>query len=73
MRRPRLALELFLLIVGLLPFGALSAFFWFTTGKVPRVLAYGILAIFTACIIAGIEERFESRRDNAEETKKHKG
>ncbi|MGA3371021.1 MAG: hypothetical protein ABSC48_04590 [Terracidiphilus sp.] len=57
MRKTNLALELFLLAFGLLPFSVLSAFFWFTTGKVPHVLVYGMLAVFVACIIAGIEER----------------
>lgn len=72
MRKTRLALELFLLVFGMLPFGALSAFYWFTTGKVPHVLIYGILAVFTACVIAGIEERVESNRRNAEELRKQK-
>ena len=73
MKKSNLALELFLLVFGILPFGVLSAFYWFTTGKVPHVLIYALVAVFTGCVIAGIEERFESSRDNAEELKRRKG
>ena len=63
MRKTNLASELFLLACGMLPFGILSAFFWVTTGKVPHMLLYALLAIIVGCVIAGIEERFESSRD----------
>jgi fatty acid desaturase len=70
MRKTNLALELFLLVFGVLPFGIASAFYWFMSGKVPHVLIYGLVAVLTGCVIAGIEERFESGRDNAKELKK---
>ena len=73
MRKPHLALELFLMVCGMLPLSVVGAFYWFTSGKVPHVLVYGILAVFVGCVIAGIEERFENSRDKAEELKKHKG
>jgi len=57
----------------MLPLCVLSAFYWFTTSKVPHVLVYGMLAVFVGCVIAGIEERFENSRHNAEEVKKQKG
>lgn len=72
MKKTNLASELFLLAFGLLPLGIVGAFEWFTKGKVPHVLGYGILAIFVAFVIAGIEERFENSREKAEELKKHK-
>jgi hypothetical protein len=62
MRRPRFALELFILAFGLLPFGVASAVYWLTTGKVPHWLVYALIAIITGCVIAGIEKRIESRR-----------
>lgn len=73
MRKTNLALELFLLVGGALPFGVVSAVYWLTTGKVPHWLIYALIAVITGCVIAGIEERFESTHDNAEEPKKHKG
>jgi hypothetical protein len=73
MRKTNLALELFLLVCGMLPLGVVSAFYWFITGKVPHALLYGLLFVFTGCVIAGIEERFKDGRDNAEELKKRKG
>jgi hypothetical protein len=73
MKKTNLAVELILLVFGLLPLGIVGAFDWLTKGKVPSVLWYGILAIFTAFFIAGIEERFENGRKNAEELKRHKG
>jgi hypothetical protein len=73
MKKTNLALELILFVFGLLPLGIVGAFDWITKGKVPSVLWYGILALFIAFIIAGIEERLENSRNNAEELKKHKG
>jgi hypothetical protein len=73
MKKPNLASELFLFTFGLLPLGTVGAFDWITKGKVPNVLWYGILAVFVAFVIAGIEERIENSRHNADELKKHKG
>ena len=72
MKKTNLAVELVLLVFGLLPLGIVGAFDWITKGNVPNVLGYGILAVFAAFVIAGIEERIENSRHNAEESKKHK-
>ena len=71
MRKTNLAMEIVLLAFGILPLGLISAIYWLITGKVPNALLYGMVIVFTACVIAGIEERIEKRRDNAEELKKH--
>lgn len=73
MKKTNLALELVLLVFGLLPLCVVGTFDWLTKGKVPHVLGYGILAVFVAFVIAGIEERIENSRNNAEELKKYKG
>jgi len=62
MRKINFALELFLLVCGILPLGVLSAYYLFTTGKVPSALIFGLLAVLAGCVIAGIQERFESDR-----------
>jgi hypothetical protein len=67
MKKTNLAVELFLLACGLLPLGIVGAFDWLTKGKVPNVLGYGILAIFAAFVIAGIEERVENSRQRIQE------
>jgi len=68
MRKPHLASELFLLVFGLLPFGIASAVYWLTTGKIPHWLIYALIAVLTGCVVAGIEERIESRRDKDPKT-----
>jgi predicted membrane chloride channel (bestrophin family) len=73
MKTNNLALELVLLVCGVLPLGIASTVYWFTTGKVPHWLIYALIAVITGCVIAGIEELFESRHGNDEELKKHKG
>lgn len=71
MKKPNLASEVFLFACGLLPLGAIAAFEWITKGKVSRVFGYGVLALFVAFFIAGIEERIEARRECAKELKEH--
>jgi len=63
MSRPKMAVELVLLFFGLLPLGVASTVFWFTTSKVPHWLIYALIAVFTGCVIAGIEERFEKSKE----------
>jgi hypothetical protein len=64
MRKANLASELFLMACGMLPLCIVGAYDWLIKGKVPHVLGYGILVVFAAFVIAGIEERFENSRNN---------
>lgn len=66
MRKPNLALELFLLIFVLLPLCIAVAVYWRTTGMVPHWLVYALIALITGCVIVWIEERIESGCENAE-------
>lgn len=71
MRKPNLASELLLFVVVLLPLGIASAVYWITTGKVPQLLVYALIALITGCVIAGIEERIESILERSEDSGNH--